>query len=89
MAFAVRKINYMPKIIKDIGRKTLSIYVIHLIMLYGCAFFPGLNYYYGKTFSLNNTLLAAFIMLSLMSLMVILSDKLYVIGKQKMALLKI
>jgi len=89
MAFTVRKINHIPKIIKDIGRKTLSIYVAHLIILYGCAFFPGLNYYYGKTFSLNNALLAAFTMLSLMSLMVNLSDKLYVIGKQKMALLKI
>ncbi len=89
MAFAVRKLNHIPSLINEVGKKTLSIYVLHLIMLYGCAFFPGLHYYFGRSFNLNHTLLATFAMLSLMSLVVYFSNKLYTIGKQKFALTKI
>ena len=89
MAFAVRKLNHIPSLINEVGRKTLSIYVLHLIILYGCVFFPGLNYYFGRSFNLNHTLLAMFAMLSLMGLMVFLSNKLYIIGKRKLALTKI
>ncbi len=89
MAFGARKFNHIPNLVREIGKKTLSIYVLHLIMLYGCAFFPGLNFYFGKSFSLNNTLLITFAMLALMSLVVFLSNKLYIIGKQKLALTKI
>jgi len=89
MAFAVRTLDHIPSLVNEMGKKTLSLYVLHLIMLYGCAFFPGLNYYFGRTFNLNYTLIAALAMISLMILIVFLSNKLYTIGKRKLALTKI
>ncbi len=75
MAFIVRKFNSIPKIIKDTGKKTLMLYVIHLVILYGCAWFPGLDRFWGKSLNGWETIAAAIIMVSLMVGIVIFTEK--------------
>ena len=66
LSLAALKISKIPQLLKDIGRHTLSIYVVHLIILYGCAWVPSIYYHYGKSFDPITSAFAAAIMLSLM-----------------------
>lgn len=75
MAFFARDYNNIPKLITDTGKNTLLLYVVHVIILYGCALFPGLYKYYGKTLSGWQTLIAASIMLILMLTLVLYIEK--------------
>ncbi len=86
MAFFARNYNNIPKLITDTGKNTLLLYVIHIIILYGCAWFPGLNKYYGKTFSGWQTLTAAAIMLILMLAVVIFIEKIKTYRKNRLFL---
>jgi len=75
MAFFARNYNNIPKLITDTGKNTLLLYVVHVIILYGCAWFPGFNKYYGKTLNGVQTFVAAVIMLILMLSLVIFVEK--------------
>ena len=44
----IRHIKNMPQIIPIIGQHTLSIYASHVIFLYGCAWYNGLTFWFGK-----------------------------------------
>lgn len=85
MAFVVRKFNSIPTIINDTGKKTLSLYVIHVIILYGCAWFPGLYKYYSKSFTPVETIIAAILMVVLMLAIVRYSDIIKSFRKRKLA----
>lgn len=89
MAFIVRKFNSIPKIIRDTGKKTLMLYVIHIILLFGCAWFPGLYKYYSKSFTPLETIAAAIVMLGLMLSIVQFTEKFKSIKKRKIALNKV
>lgn len=89
LAFIVRKFNTVPKIIVDTGKKTLMLYVLHVIILYGCAWLPGLYRYYGKSFSPLATLIAAFLMLASMLAVVKLSEQFKNIKKRKLVFNKV
>lgn len=89
LAFVVRKLNSIPKIIRDTGKKTLMLYVLHVVILYGSAWFPGLYKYYGKSFTLVETLIAAFLMLSSMFAVVKISEQIKNIKKRKLAFDKV
>lgn len=89
MAFIVRKFNSIPKIIRDTGKKTLMLYVIHIILLFGCAWFPGLYKYYSKSFTPLETIVAAILMLGLMLSIVQFTEKFKSIKKRKIALNKV
>lgn len=75
MAFIARNFNHIPKIISDTGKKTLMLYVAHVIILYGCALFPGFNKFWGRTLTSYQTIAAAILMLGLMLLLVLYSDR--------------
>jgi len=75
-------IEYIPRIIILIGRNTLLIYVIHLIILYGSAWNPGLSQLFEKSFSVWKTIGTVLAMISLMVGMVILIHKLKIRNKQ-------
>jgi hypothetical protein len=76
------KIVSIPRIIILIGRNTLLIYVVHLVILYGSAWNPGLSVLFDKAFGVWNTLGSAILMLGLMTLMVFVIHKLKVKNKE-------
>lgn len=69
------KINSVPKIIVLLGRNTLLIYVVHLVILYGSPWSAGLSKFVGYSFTAWQTIASAVIMISLMTVMVILLNK--------------
>jgi len=75
IALLVIKIEDIPQIIKIIGRHTLLIYVVHLVILYGSAWVPGLYKSYGQSFSVTYTLLSVILMYLLMGGMVFALEK--------------
>ena len=75
------KIEYLLDASKLISRllylnnqRNIDLYVIHLVILYGCAWFPGLIKFYGKTFSPDATISAVIGMYFLMTGIIILID---------------
>jgi uncharacterized membrane protein len=76
------KVSSLPKLIILIGRNTLMIYVVHLLILYGSAWNPGLYGWVGKTFNGVQAVISAVLMVGLMSLMVMLFSKFKIKNKQ-------
>lgn len=76
VSFISQKIESIPRIIILLGRNTLLIYVVHLMILYGSALNPGLILVFGNSFKVHSTIISALTMITLMSLMVILLNKL-------------
>ena len=76
ISFLSIKIDTIPRIIILIGRNTLLIYVVHLMILYGSAWNPGLIAAFGQSFGVVNTVGTAMIMITLMVSMVALIHKL-------------
>jgi len=64
------KINTIPKVLILLGRNTLLIYVVHLIILYGSPWNTGIILLYDRALNPYLTIFAAFIMIGLMVLMV-------------------
>jgi uncharacterized membrane protein len=86
IAFIVRKFNSMSSLIKETGKKTLLLYVLHVVILYGCAFFPGFYSYYAKSFTPIETTISVLLMVGVMLSVVLLSEKVKTLRKQKIAL---
>lgn len=76
------ELKSIPRFIILIGRNTLLIYIVHLMILYGSAWNPGLNRNFAHSFNLLETLSAAFVMLLAMTFMVIVVNKLKIKNKQ-------
>lgn len=68
-------INNIPHFIKLLGRHSFGIYIVHLIILYGSAWMPGMWKFYGESFSLTLTLVSVIIMISLMTILAISFEK--------------
>ncbi len=81
VSFIALKVEKIPQLLILVGRNTLLIYVVHLIILYGSAWNVGLNFYWGKSFSGWLSLLAAILMITIMTLMVIGIHKLKIRNK--------
>lgn len=77
-----QSIHSIPHIIILVGRNTLSIYVVHLLILYGSVINPGLKVLWGNKLNPELTILAAILMISLMIIMVILLNKFKIRNKQ-------
>lgn len=69
------RLKAIPRIIILLGQNTLLIYVVHLIILYGSAWSPGLQLVFYQKFDIWLTLLSIIIMFSLMIIMVLFVDK--------------
>jgi len=76
ISFLSIKIDTIPRIIILIGRNTLVIYVVHLMILYGSAWNPGLIAAFGQSLDVFNTVGTALIMITLMVSMVAIIHKL-------------
>jgi len=76
------RVNHIPHIIILAGRNTLLIYVVHLIILYGSAWTPGIDLLWGYSFSGWQSFGAAVIMITLMTFMVSRIHKLKIHNKE-------
>ncbi|MCU7495934.1 MAG: DUF1624 domain-containing protein [Ignavibacteria bacterium] len=70
MSYLAIRLTKVPPIVFHIGRNTLPIYVVHLIILYGSAWTLGLWSIFAKSFSVWSTIGAAILMITLMVSMV-------------------
>lgn len=68
--FIAIKLETIPRILILLGRNTLVIYIIHLVILYGSPWTLGINSILNKSFNLTWTLYSAFAMAVLMMLLV-------------------
>ncbi|MEJ5263403.1 MAG: acyltransferase family protein [Ignavibacterium sp.] len=82
VSYISQSINSIPRILILIGRNTLLIYVVHLMIIYGSAWNPGLYKVFGNSTPASTTILIALGMISLMTLMVTLLNKLRIKNKQ-------
>ena len=82
VSFISQKIESIPRIIILVGRNTLLIYVVHLMILYGSAWNPGLSFLWGSSLQISETVISALIMIILMIFMVLLLSKLKFRNKQ-------
>ena len=64
------RIKKLPRIVQLMGKHSLVIYAVHLMIVYGSAFSPGLSWYFGKSLSLPQTI---FVILLLVILMLLLA----------------
>jgi uncharacterized membrane protein len=76
------RVNHIPQLIILAGRNTLLIYIVHLIILYGSAWTPGINLLWGYSFSGWQSFVAAVIMITLMTFMVLAIHKLKIHNKE-------
>ncbi len=71
LSFITIKIDTIPRIFILIGRNTLLIYIVHLVILFGSAWNPGLDTFYDKSLGVWNTVGTAILMIITMTLMVV------------------
>ncbi|HKI78794.1 MAG TPA: acyltransferase family protein [Ignavibacteriaceae bacterium] len=76
------KVDTIPRIIILIGRNTLLIYIVHLVMLYGSAWSLGVNVLFAGTYNIWETIGSVILMLLLMILMVELIHKFKIRNKE-------
>jgi uncharacterized membrane protein len=76
------KVESIPRIFILIGRNTLLIYVVHLSILYGSAWNPGLITILDKSLNVWNTLGVVMLMLTAMTFMVLIVHRFKLQNKQ-------
>lgn len=86
MSYLALKLKSIPDVVKWVGRHTLIIYAVHVIILYGSAWIPGLNLIFARSMSLMMSIFAAVLMIILMVLMVIGIEKFKSYRKNKAVL---
>lgn len=79
--FAARKMETIPRIVILLGRNTLLIYVVHLVILYGSPWNLGVIAIANHSFTLLNTFLTVILMWSLMIVMVYLLNRFQIRNK--------
>jgi len=86
MSYLALKLKNIPDLVKWVGRHTLIVYAVHVIILYGSAWIPGLNLIFAKRMSLTFSIFAAILMIGLMILMVVGIEKFKSYRKNKLVL---
>jgi uncharacterized membrane protein len=66
------RVRTVPSLLLTIGRRTLLIYVVHLVMLYGSAWSPGIDRLCSRCLGIGPSILSALLMISAMILLAIL-----------------
>jgi uncharacterized membrane protein len=72
----------IPKILILVGRNTLLIYIVHLMILYGSAWNPGLSQLFAYSLNVWKTIGTALLMILLMTAMVIIIHRLKIKNKE-------
>ena len=76
------RVNKIPFIIILAGRNTLLIYVVHLVILYGSTWSPGVNRMWSYSFTGWQSFFTALVMIILMTLMVLIIHKFKIRNKE-------
>jgi uncharacterized membrane protein len=76
------KVQSIPRIFILIGRNTLLIYIVHLTILYGSAWNPGLISILDKSLNVWNTIGVVLLMLTAMTFMVMIIHRFKLQNKQ-------
>ncbi len=82
VSFISLSIETIPRFLILVGRNTLLIYIVHLVILYGSAWNPGLSNLFEKSFTAWQTFATAITMILLMSLMVWIIHKFKIKNKE-------
>lgn len=82
VSFIALEVTHIPKLLILIGRNTLLIYVIHLLILYGSAWNPGIYKYWVRSMDGWQSFGLALVMIILMTVMVIVLNKFKMRNKQ-------
>jgi len=75
ITFIALRINSIPRTLILLGRNTLLIYVVHLVILYGSPWNLGIVFLFDKAFNPYMTILSALMLIGLMILMVLAIHK--------------
>jgi hypothetical protein len=75
-------VNSIPKFFILVGRNTLLIYIVHLMILYGSAWNPGIDLLFAKSFGAWGAIGSALVMITLMGIMVYLINKFKIRNKE-------
>lgn len=70
VSFIALEMEKIPTIVILIGRNTLMIYVVHVIVLYGSAWTPGVPKYLARNLNIWQTIIADIVMLAALALLV-------------------
>ena len=89
MSFISLRIKQIPDIISKIGKNTLLIYVVHVIILYGSAWIPGFGMFYPKTLNIPLSVLAALLLIVFMIWFVSLFERLKNYRRRKIVAVEI
>ncbi len=76
MSYIALKLKLIPDLIKQVGKNTLLVYVVHVIILYGSIWIPGFGMFYAKTLNIPLSILAAIVLIVTMFGMVSLFERL-------------
>lgn len=83
MSILADSLKKIPLLVQEVGRYTLVVYAVHVIILYGSAWIPGFTMFWPKSLNLTWSLLAAVAMIVLMVYMVHLIQKFKPVFKKK------
>jgi uncharacterized membrane protein len=76
----------LPAFIKIVGRHSLLIYAVHIVILYGSAWVPGMWQFYRESFSVPATIISVIIMYISMTGLVLFIEWIKKVRKNKLAL---
>jgi len=82
VSFIALKIDTIPRFLILIGRNTLLIYIVHLMILYGSAWNPGLSQLFAYSFNVWKTVGTALLMILTMTVMVLIIHKFKIRNKE-------
>jgi len=85
MAYIALRIKTIPEIVQQVGKNTLLVYVVHVIILYGSIWIPGFGMFYSKTLNIPLSILAAILLIVLMFGMVSFVEKWKINRSRKLA----
>ncbi|MCX6170566.1 MAG: heparan-alpha-glucosaminide N-acetyltransferase domain-containing protein [Ignavibacteriales bacterium] len=89
MSYIALSLKTIPEIIQQVGKNTLLIYVVHIVVLYGSAWIPGFAMFYPKTLNIPLSILAAILLIVTMFGMISLLELLKSYRRKKIVSVKI
>ncbi|MCX6174102.1 MAG: heparan-alpha-glucosaminide N-acetyltransferase domain-containing protein [Ignavibacteriales bacterium] len=89
MSFISLRLKQIPGIITKIGKNTLLLYVIHVVVLYGSAWIPGFGMFYSKTLNIPLSILAAILLIVFMFWFVSLFERMKNYRRRKIVAVEI
>ncbi len=89
ISFISLRIKYIPDIISKIGKNTLLVYAVHVIILYGSAWIPGFGMFYSKTLNIPLSILAALLLIVFMFWFVSLFERMKNYRRRKIVAVEI